>query len=50
VARREGFQLDDDILTVFERFEVVWPLVVADMTTNPTSAGYSRLNSGAAKG
>ena len=40
-ARREGFQLDDDILTVFERFEVVWPLVVADMTTNPTSAAAS---------
>jgi hypothetical protein len=34
-------QLDDDILTVFERFEVVWPLVAADMTTNPTSAAAS---------
>ena len=27
-ASREGFELDDDILTVFERFEVVWPLAV----------------------
>jgi len=27
---REGFELDDDILTVFERFEVVWPLSFAD--------------------
>jgi uncharacterized protein YhfF len=27
-ARREGFELDDDILTVFERFEVLWPLDV----------------------
>ena len=29
-ARREGLQFDDDILTVFERFEVVWPLDIAD--------------------
>ena len=28
-ASREGFQFDDDILTVFERFEVVWPLEIA---------------------
>ena len=27
-ASRERFELDDDILTVFERFEVVWPLAV----------------------
>jgi hypothetical protein len=27
-ASREGFELDDDILTVFERFDVVWPLNV----------------------
>ena len=32
-ARLEGFELDDQILTVFERFEVVWPLGVADKTT-----------------
>jgi uncharacterized protein YhfF len=32
---RERFELDDDILTVFERFEVVWPLDVADMVTGP---------------
>jgi hypothetical protein len=30
---REGFEFDDDILTVFERFEVVWPLDVADLIT-----------------
>jgi uncharacterized protein YhfF len=29
-AAREGFELDDDILTVLERFEVVWPLDVRD--------------------
>jgi uncharacterized protein YhfF len=28
-ARRERFELDDEILTVFERFEVVWPLDVS---------------------
>jgi uncharacterized protein YhfF len=27
-AGREGFEIDDEILTVFERFEVVWPLDV----------------------
>ena len=32
-ARREGFRFDDQILTVFERFEVVWPL-----TGRPTEA------------
>ena len=31
-AGREGFEFDDEILTVFERFEVVWPLDVADAT------------------
>jgi hypothetical protein len=25
---REGFEIDDEIFTVFERFEVVWPLDV----------------------
>ena len=29
-ARREGFEMRDDIETVFERFEVVWPLSIAD--------------------
>jgi uncharacterized protein YhfF len=29
-ASRERFELQDDILTVFERFEVVWPLEIAD--------------------
>jgi uncharacterized protein YhfF len=28
-ASREGFELDDEIPTLFERFEVVWPLDVA---------------------
>jgi uncharacterized protein YhfF len=37
-AAREGFELDDEILTVFERFEVVWPLDVADGINGPTSA------------
>ena len=27
-ATREGFEMDDEMLTVFERFEVVWPLDV----------------------
>ena len=30
--------MDDEILTVFERFEVVWPLDVADGINGPTSA------------
>jgi len=38
-ANREGFEFDDDPLTVFERFEVVWPLDVADMITGPKSDG-----------
>jgi hypothetical protein len=28
-ASLEGFEIDDEILTVFERFEVVWPLDAA---------------------
>ena len=31
-ARREGFEMSDTIETVFERFEVVWPPAVADLT------------------
>jgi uncharacterized protein YhfF len=38
-ASREGFEFDDDVLAVFERFEVVWPLDVADMITGPKSDG-----------
>jgi uncharacterized protein YhfF len=38
-AMREGFEIDDEILTVFERFEVVWPLNVADVITGPISTG-----------
>jgi len=37
-ATHEGFEIDDEILTVFERFEVVWPLDVADVITGPISA------------
>jgi uncharacterized protein YhfF len=37
-ATREGFEMDDEILTVFERLEVVWPLDVADGINGPTSA------------
>jgi hypothetical protein len=37
-ASQEGFEMDDEILTVFERFEVVWPLDVADGINGPTSA------------
>lgn len=32
-ASREGFEFDDDILTVFERFEIVWPLDRPNLTT-----------------
>lgn len=28
-ASREGFTVTDDIMTVFERFEIVWPLEIA---------------------
>ncbi len=31
-ARREGFKMCDAIETVFERFEIVWPPGVADLT------------------
>jgi uncharacterized protein YhfF len=41
-ARQEGFEIDDEILTVFERFEVVWPLDIADMTA------WAEVNSGRA--
>jgi hypothetical protein len=33
------FEIGDEILTVFERFEVVWPLDVADMVTAPKIDG-----------
>jgi hypothetical protein len=32
-VNREGFEIDDAILTVFERFEVVWPLDISDHGT-----------------
>lgn len=31
-ASREGFEMSDEIETVFERFEIVWPPEVADVT------------------
>jgi uncharacterized protein YhfF len=34
-SARDGFELSEDILTVFERFEVVWPLDWAVMITGP---------------
>jgi hypothetical protein len=37
-ANREGFEIDDAILTVFERFEMVWPLDIADRITGPSSS------------
>jgi uncharacterized protein YhfF len=37
-ASRGGFEFEDDIPTVFERFEVVWSLDSADLITGPTSA------------
>ena len=36
-AMRKGLDIDDEILTVFERFEVVWPLDIADAITGPSS-------------
>ena len=36
-AGREGFEFDEDILTVFERFEILWPLDVAEMITRESS-------------
>jgi uncharacterized protein YhfF len=36
-ASREGFEFEDEILTVFERFEVVWPLDISDTITGPSS-------------
>ena len=32
-ASREQFEFDDNLLTVFERFEIVWPLDIADTIT-----------------
>ena len=36
-ASPEGFDIDDEILTVFERFEVVWPLDIADAIAGSSS-------------
>ena len=35
---KKGFEFDDEILTVFERFEVVWPVDIADTITEPSSS------------
>jgi len=32
-AQREDFKMSDTIETVFERFEIVWPMKVADQTS-----------------
>jgi hypothetical protein len=37
-ARREGFEFEEGILTVFERFEVVWPLDIADTIMGPSAS------------
>ena len=29
---KRGFELNDEILALFERFEIVWPLHIADVT------------------
>jgi uncharacterized protein YhfF len=34
-ANREGFALNEEALTEFERFEVVWQFYVADMNAGP---------------
>jgi uncharacterized protein YhfF len=36
-ASREGFEFDDNILTAFERFEVVWLLDIAHTIREPAS-------------
>jgi hypothetical protein len=35
---REGFEFDDDIATVFERFEIVWPLGIGDSSLEQKSS------------
>jgi uncharacterized protein YhfF len=35
-ASREGFVTGDEIPTVFERFEVVWPFDISDAITGPS--------------
>jgi hypothetical protein len=35
--RRMKFHLEGDPLAVFDRFEIVWPLDVADMISGPKS-------------
>ena|SRR5215469_8975345 len=42
LAAREGFELDDDILTVFERF--VWPLDVTDLIAEELEPSNQRIN------
>jgi hypothetical protein len=37
-ASLEGFEFDDEILTVFERFEVVWPGDIAETITGRSSS------------
>ena len=37
-ADREGFEFDDDIATVFERFEIVWPLGIGDSSSEQKSS------------
>jgi uncharacterized protein YhfF len=37
-ASRDGFEFEDDIPTVFERFEVVWPVDIAETITGRSSS------------
>jgi uncharacterized protein YhfF len=37
-ASRDGFEFEEDIPTVFERFEVVWPVDIAETITGRSSS------------
>jgi uncharacterized protein YhfF len=37
-ASQDGFEFEDDIPTVFERFEVVWPVDIAERITGRSSS------------
>ncbi len=37
-AAAQGFQIHDEIETVFERFEIVWPPEIADVSQSPEGA------------
>jgi len=37
-AAAQGFQMHDEIETIFERFEIVWPPEIADISPRPAGA------------